>query len=79
VSLTHPIALPRPARASSPFDFGHADELVDLALLDARGSSIAAARRDLDPHPYARHRHRHRFAMPACQPVIEAKPPTIAP
>jgi NTE family protein len=76
----HLIVMPPPCPLNiQPIDFAHADELIDVALLDARQflDSGGEAR-----EPIRMHMHRH-SSLPARGPVrhpaIEAKPPTIAP
>jgi hypothetical protein len=63
----------------STVDFAHADELIDVALLDARDflDDCGETR-----EPIRMRMHRHSSApdrSPSVQPAIEAKPPTIAP
>jgi NTE family protein len=76
----HLIVLPPPCPLNvQPIDFAHADELIDVALDDARKflDSGGATR-----EPIRMRMHRHP-SVPArrtlAQPATEAKPPTMAP
>jgi NTE family protein len=76
----HLIVLPPPCPLNvQPIDFAHADELIDVALQDAREflDSGGEAR-----EPIRMRMHRHP-SVPArrtlVQPATEAKPPTMAP
>ena len=74
------IVMPPPCPLGiQPIDFAHADELIEVALLDARefldGGGETRA-------PIRMRMHRHSSVpdrRPRVQPEIEAKPPTIAP
>ena len=60
-------------------DFAHAEELIDVALLDARDFLDGGGE---TREPIRMRVHRHSSApgrRPRVQPAIEAKPPTIAP
>jgi hypothetical protein len=62
-----------------PIDFAHADELIDVALLDAR-EFLDGGGETREPIRMRMHRHSSATARrPRAQPAIEAKPPTIAP
>ena len=74
------IVMPPPCPLNiQPIDFAHADELVEVALLDARefldsgGETREPIRMRMHRHPSVPDRN------PRVQPAIEAKPPTIAP
>jgi NTE family protein len=74
------IVMPPPCPLNiQPIDFAHADELIDVALLDARESLDSGGE---TREPIRMHMHRH-SSVPdrssRAQPAIEAKPPTIAP
>jgi NTE family protein len=76
----HLIVMPPPCPLNiQPIDFAHADELIDVALLDARefldggGERRAPIRMRMHQHSSVRDRG------PRAQPAIAAEPPTIAP
>jgi NTE family protein len=77
---THLVVMPPPCPLDiQPIDFAHADELIDVALLDAREFLDGEG----ETRPPIRMRM-HRHASPPepetrAQPAIEARPPTIAP
>jgi NTE family protein len=76
----HLIVMPPPCPLNiQPIDFAHADELIDVALLDAREFLDGGGE---TREPIRMHMHRHSSVpdrRPRAQPAIEAKPPTIAP
>jgi NTE family protein len=76
----HLIVMPPPCPLNiQPVDFAHAAELIDVALLDARGFLDGGGETRV---PIRMRMHRHALApkrAPRVQPAIEAKPPTIAP
>jgi hypothetical protein len=74
------IVMPPPCPLNiQPIDFAHADELIDVALLDARdflddgGETREPIRMRMHGHSSVPDRNLR------VQPAIEAKPPTIAP
>jgi NTE family protein len=74
------IVMPPPCPLNiQPIDFAHADELIDVALLDAR-DFLDDGGETREPIRMRMHRH---SSVPdrnlRVQPAIEAKPPTIAP
>jgi NTE family protein len=76
----HLIVMPPPCPLNiQPIDFAHADELVEVALLDAR-EFLDGGGETREPIRMRMHRH---SSVPGgalrAQPAIEAKPPTIAP
>ena len=76
----HLIVMPPPCPLDvQPVDFAHADELIDVALQDAR-DFLDGGGETREPIRMRMHRHP---SVPArrtrVQPAIEAKPPTIAP
>jgi NTE family protein len=76
----HLIVMPPPCPLNiQPIDFSHADELIDVALLDAREFLDDGGE---TREPIRMRMHRHSSAAGAAvraQPAIEAKPPTITP
>jgi NTE family protein len=76
----HLIVMPRPCPLNiQPIDFAHADELVDVALLDAR-DFLDGGGEAREPIRLRMHRHSSVPAGPVrTQPATEVKPPTIAP
>ena len=76
----HLIVMPPPCPLNiQPIDFAHADELIDVALLDAR-EFLDGGGETREPIRMRMHRHSSLPARdPLLQPAIEAKPPTIAP
>jgi len=76
----HLIVMPPPCPLDiQPIDFAHADELIDVALLDARDFLDGGGE---EREPIRMRMHRHSSVpgrRPRAQPAIEAKPPTIAP
>jgi NTE family protein len=76
----HLIVMPPPCPLNiQPIDFAHADELIDVALLDARDFLDGGGE---TREPLRMRMHRHASVSdrgPRAQPAIEAKPPTIAP
>ena len=76
----HLIVMPPPCPLNiQPIDFAHADELIDVALLDAR-DFLDGGGEAREPIRMRMHRHSSMPGRrPRAQPVIEAKPPTIAP
>ena len=76
----HLIVMPPPCPLNiQPIDFAHADELIDVALLDARAFLDGGGEAR---EPIRMRMHRHSSApgtRPRAQPAIEAKPPTMAP
>jgi NTE family protein len=76
----HLIVMPPPCPLNiQPIDFAHADELIDVALLDAREFLDGGGE---TRQPIRMRMHRHSSVpdrSPRAQPAIEAKPPTIAP
>jgi NTE family protein len=76
----HLIVMPPPCPLNiQPIDFAHADELVEVALLDAR-EFLDGGGETREPIRMRMHRH---SSVPdgavRAQPAIEANPPTIAP
>jgi NTE family protein len=76
----HLIVMPPPCPLNiQPIDFAHADELIDVALLDARDFLDGGGE---TRKPIRMRMHRH-SSVPGgavrTQPAIAAKPPTIAP
>jgi NTE family protein len=76
----HLVVMPPPCPLGvQPIDFAHADELIDVALQDAReflhsgGEARAPIRMRMHRHPNGPARRE------LLQPAIEAKPPTMAP
>ena len=76
----HLVVMPPPCPLDiQPIDFAHADELIDVALRDARefldggGETRAPIRMRMHRHSRAPERNA------GAQPAIAAKPPTIAP
>ena len=79
-SDAHLIVLPPPCPLDvQPIDFAHADELIEVALRDAR-EFLDGGGEAREPIRMRMHRHP---SVPAgralVQPAIEAKPPTMAP
>ncbi len=76
----HLVVMPPPCPLDiQPIDFAHADELIDVALLDARDFLDGGGE---TREPIRMRMHRHSSVpdrSPRGQPAIEAKPPTIAP
>jgi NTE family protein len=76
----HLIVMPPPCPLNiQPIDFAHADELIDVARLDARDFLDGGGE---TREPIRMRMHRHSSVPdrnPRVQPAIEAKPPTIAP
>jgi NTE family protein len=76
----HLIVMPPPCPLNiQPIDFAHADELIDVALLDARDFLDGGGE---SREPIRMRMHRHSSVpdrSPRAQPAIEANPPTIAP
>jgi NTE family protein len=74
------LAMPPPCPLNiQPIDFAHADELVDVALLDAR-DFLDGGGEAREPIRLRMHRHSSVPAGPVrTQPATEVKPPTIAP
>ena len=76
----HLIVMPPPCPLNiQPIDFAHADELIDVALVDARDFLDGGGE---TREPIRMRMHRHSSVpgrSPRAQPAIEAKPPTIAP
>lgn len=74
------IVMPPPCPLDiQPIDFAHADELIDVALLDAR-DFLDGGGETREPIRTRMHRHsRLPGRSRRAQPAIEAKPPTIAP
>ena len=75
----HLIVMPPPCPLDiQPIDFAHADELIEVALLDARDFLDGGGETRAHPHAHAPAFERAQPESRA-QPAIEAKPPTIAP
>ena len=76
----HLIVMPPPCPLNiQPIDFAHADELIDVALLDSR-EFLDGGGEAREPIRMRMHRHSSvADRSPRAQPAIEAKPPTIAP
>jgi NTE family protein len=76
----HLIVMPPPCPLNiQPIDFAHADELIDVGLLDAR-EFLDGGGETREPIRMRMHRHSSLPAGdPLHQPAIEAIPPTIAP
>jgi NTE family protein len=76
----HLIVMPPPCPLNiQPIDFAHADDLIDVALADAREFLDGGGERR-EPIRMRMHRHSNLYnRSPRVQPAIEAKPPTIAP
>jgi NTE family protein len=76
----HLIVMPPPCPLNiQPIDFAHADELVEIALLDAR-EFLDGGGETREPIRMRMHRHSSvPDRSPRAQPAMEAKPPTIAP
>jgi hypothetical protein len=76
----HLIVMPPPCPLNiQPIDFAHADELIDVALMDTRAFLDGGGE---TREPIRMRMHRHSSAPVGAvrtQPAIEAKPPTIAP
>jgi NTE family protein len=74
------IVLPPPCPLDvQPIDFAHADELIDVALLDAR-DFLDGGGEAREPIRMRMHRHSSvPGTRPRAQPAIQAKPPTMAP
>jgi NTE family protein len=76
----HLIVMPPPCPLDiQPIDFAHADELIDVALEDAR-DFLDSGGETRAPIRMRMHRHSSVSEQEArAQPAIEANPPTIAP
>src|SRR5215207_2444476 len=76
----HLIVMPPPCPLNiQPIDLAHADELIDVALLDSR-EFLDGGGEAREPIRMRMHRHSSvADRSPRAQPAIEAKPPTIAP
>src|SRR5215217_2282437 len=76
----HLIVMPPPCPLDiQPIDFAHADELIDVALLDSR-EFLDGGGETREPIRMRMHRHSSVTDRgPRAQPAIEAKLPTIAP
>ena len=76
----HLIVLPPPCPLDiQPVDFAHADELIEIGLLDAR-EFLDGGGETREPIRMRMHRHSSvPDRLPHAQPAIETKPPTIAP
>jgi NTE family protein len=74
------IVMPPPCPLNiQPIDFAHADELIDVALLDTR-AFLDGGGETREPIRMRMHRHSSvSVGAVRTQPAIAAKPPTIAP